>query len=312
MTSIRSRRRRAFTEAAGLHVISPLLAMLVPVLAVRSLGAELWGGMVLVSLACGLAASIVNWGQRDALLRDLAEAPNEMPRLWQQGLCARMLWVFPPVALVLVLVLARAKPELSFTALGLAVLWVAAQAVARSGDAVVLRRRLFGARMLIDLGGVAAQLSGLGLLATQGTPSLGTLVALFAITEVARAGAVLWLTREALAPSGSVLPQGGELRAALPYLAVGVSGLLSSRIDSYLLAGLLAAQSLAMYQALTMGFGLLQRAVALMPVVNAVPLLRLPKDGIQRLMWRNLGFGLIGAAVAIPGVQIAVRVLFWV
>lgn len=320
MLSTRSRRRgRSYAEAAGLHVLSPLMGLFVPVLAVRALGAELWGGMVLVTLVAGLAATVVNWGQRDALLRDLGAAPAEMPRLWQRGLATRLVLVWPAAAAVLVVILAQALPDLPAGALALACLWVAAQAVARSADAVVLRRKLFGARMGIDLGVTALQLTGLAVLARLGTgpglgaelgAELGTLVALFALSELVRAGAVLWLIREVLRRTGPIVPAVAELRAALPFFAIGVTGLLSSRIDSYLVAGFLAAQSLAMYQALILGFGFLQRAVALLPVIYAVPLLRLPQAGIRRLMWRNLALGAVGVALAVPSVPLAVRLLF--
>lgn len=299
-------RRRVSRVGASLlsRVAQPIAALLISVLVVRLASFELWGAFVSVLIAVQLAAIVVGWGNREYLLRAFSRSPAALAPLWRSCLATRLL-LFPIVCAPLLV--SGLAPHQALIVAG----WCLGLVLAQAYEPLVVYRRAFGFTAGIELATLAAFVVGL-LLAGRAL-SFDLLLIGFCASSMARA-LVLALRFHAdlqlNMPGQANLIDTSYFRSALPFFLIGLSGLLQSRIDLYLAAAFLPHADLGRYQAL-MNFLIQLQALSAMLLIPFLPALyRMPRAAVLRLALRLFVVGLAIAITALPGVQVALTLLY--
>lgn len=288
MSQRRAARHRRRLGAVATHSLNglllPVFNVLVSLLVIRQTSAAVWGEFVQVLLVVQLGVHIVNWGNKEYLLRAFSRQPGELGRLWQTAFFTRWL-LFPVFMAVMAL--------WGWPAAWLPMIWVwaAGLVVAQSFEALVLFRRAFVFALVVELAAVVALVAGVLVLGSQVTA--GGLVALFAVTQAGKAAAFLLYFRASVLTRrrGRIDPAWFGL--AFPFYLLGFTGMLQSRVDLYSVSALMTPADVGRYQVLT-GLLLTIQAMAnfiLLPFVKTV--YRLKTAVIFKISWRLFGLGLL-------------------
>lgn len=282
-------------------VTLPGARALISLAVVRIAGVETWGSFVGALLAVQLAASVIDWGSRDALVRAFSRSPATIEATWRSATITRAL--FLPLGSVAFL-------AMGFTPIDVAwmTIWLCTLFVSRMHDALVTQWRAFGFATLVEVAVTAGTVAAV-LVIGQAT-SLGGLIALFAIGAVARA--VAFVVRfSVLRPSAwSGRMDLGSLREGWPFFALNFSGALGSRVDLYLVALLLTAADLGRYQALT-GLVLVVQSLAGAVLAPSVPAIyRLSHSAIRAISLRLAGAGVGLTLLGLLAIWAALRFLY--
>jgi O-antigen/teichoic acid export membrane protein len=279
-----SRRLKIVATHSLNGLLLPIFNVLVSLLVIRLASVAVWGAFVQVLLVVQLGTHIVYWGNKEYLLRAFSRRPGELAALWQTAVFTR--W---PLYLLFMAVMALWGWPLSW--LLLIWVWGAGLVVAQSVEVLVLYRRAFLFALAVELGTVILLLAGV-LLRGQALSVTGLLL-LFTLTQVGKAAVFFLYFRADVLRSLRGRHDPAYLTLAFPFLLLGLSGLLQSRIDLYSVSYFMNATEVGQYQVLT-GFLLYIQALAnfiLLPFVKTV--YRLETAVIHKISWRLFGLGLI-------------------
>jgi len=289
-----SRRLKIVATHSLNGLLLPIFNVLVSLLVIRLASVAVWGAFVQVLLVVQLGTHIVYWGNKEYLLRAFSRRPGDLAALWQTAVFTR--W---PLYLLFMAVMALWGWPVSW--LLLIWVWGAGLVVAQSVEVLVLYRRAFLFALAVELGTVILLLAGV-LLRGQALSVTGLLL-LFTLTQVGKAAVFLLHFRADVLRSLRGRLDPAYLALAFPFLLLGLSGLLQSRIDLYSVSYFMDPTAVGQYQVLT-GFLLYIQAMAnfiLLPFVKTV--YRLETAVIHKISWRLFGLGLIlvPPAVALIG-----------
>ncbi|GAB4163821.1 MAG: hypothetical protein Fur0021_39220 [Candidatus Promineifilaceae bacterium] len=282
--SKKRRRLGTVVKNAFYSLLLPVFNVVVSFLVIRRASLELWGAFVNVMIVVQLAAHLVNWGNKEYLLRAFSQAPAGISRAWQTSLGTRLLlfaglaatawlWGFTPTRTLLVIG------------------WGLGQVLVQSYDVLVLYRRdfLFAAAVeLARLGFMAGVIWQQGSLAT-----VDTLITLFCGAYLAQAAALTWRFRRQVLVGLAGRVDLGYFRQAFPFFLLGLSGLLQSRIDLYAVNFYLPPAQVGQYQVFMnlMIYAQSVSAFVLLPFVKT--LYRLPAGVMGKIAARLAGLGLL-------------------
>ncbi|MBC8159971.1 MAG: hypothetical protein H7Z42_02025 [Roseiflexaceae bacterium] len=299
ITSAKLRRRgtQIVTSAAN-ALLLPLLNPIVSLLVVRLATPALWGEFVAAAIIAQLGAHIVGWGNKEYLLREFSLHPAQIARAWQSSLLTRLLLF---VAFCVVLLALGVAPLRTL----LLALWCAGMVLDQSFDALVQFRRAFVFALIVDICALVAMAGGVGWLGRGLT--LDLLLAMFALASLASAAALALRFRAvAFAPRHAALDF-GYLRAALPFFLLGLSGMLQSRADLYVVNAFMPRAEVAQYQVLTNLLIYVQTAAYLVLAPFAKSIYRLPNVTVTRIALRLFTLGLALLAPALGAVVVTLK-----
>lgn len=300
--SARPHRIRSAAGAGAMHLAAPALTILITFAGVRLHGIEMWGRVVAYMLVAALAAALANWGQRDFVLREMALAPSEAIGLWQRNAVTRLALLGPATLAVAALALRLAMPGDGAAECALGLAYTAALVASRCFDAPLAREKAFAPGVAIDV--MVTLLLAAGIAALPASDRPASLLAALTLAEIARTAARAWLFRAYLVGIGGTRITAQELWLGLSYFALSLSGMLSSRVDSYVVGILLPPASLSTYQIVTGMFGYVQIAAGVLALSTASQLVRMRPGAVLRLGLSNLALG-------VPIVVIAILLAPW-
>jgi O-antigen/teichoic acid export membrane protein len=266
-------------------VLLPIFNTAVSVLVVRLASAELWGEFVTVMLVVQLGTHFIAWGNRDFLLRAFSREPARIAAAWQSSLLTR-------AALFVPLVLIVGAAGWPFTRVLAALIWSAAFVVYQSHEVVIVYRRAFGFSIVLESLGFGALLGAI--VGLRQALTVDHLIALFAAMYVAKAAALVWHFRSTTLSDKAPVKSRVTARyygQALPFMLVGLAGLIHSRIDLYSVSLLLSPSDVGHYEIFS-GLLLYFQALAsfvLLPFVKS--LYRLDYPAIRRIARRLFAVG---------------------
>jgi O-antigen/teichoic acid export membrane protein len=287
------RRLEAVVAHALPALLLPLFSALISLMVIRLASVAVWGAFVVVLVVVQLGTHIIQWGNREYLLRAFSRRPGQLARLWQTAFFTR--WPLYLGFMVVVAVWGWPLPWIL-------IIWVwgCGLVVAQSFEVLVVYRRAFLFRLAVEAGAVVLILVGVAALGAELT--VGGLLVLFAVSQAGKASAFLLRFHKHVLGGirGRIDPT--YLALAFPFFLLGFTGLLQSRIDLYSVAYFLAPADVGQYQVLT-GFLLHIQALAnviLLPFVKA--LYRLDTTVLHRIAWKLLGVGMLLVPPAIVSV----------
>jgi O-antigen/teichoic acid export membrane protein len=264
-------------------LLIPVINALISLLVIRLTSVELWGAFVQVLLVTQLGMQIVNWGNKEYLLRAFSRKPGRLAELWQCAFFTRCLLYFGFMG-----VMALWGWPVSW--LLLIWMWGAGLMLAQSFEVLVLYRRLFVFALAVEIGVSLVLLTGV--IATGSQLTVTGLVAFFMLAQVGKAAAFLLRFRAQVLSQVSGRFDPAYFGLALPFFLLGFTGMLQSRIDLYSVSYFMNQADVGQYQVLT-GFLLYIQALAnfvLLPFVKTV--YRLKIVVIHKISWRLFGLGL--------------------
>ncbi|MCB9232648.1 MAG: polysaccharide biosynthesis C-terminal domain-containing protein [Bacteroidia bacterium] len=296
-TSLKGRRRLLTVAAhAVTSLLVPVFSILISLLVVKMASRELWGGFVEVMIVVNLGAHLLNWGNKEYLLRGFAADPASLARQWQEGMQARLLLL--PLGVAALWLVPVCRPFI-FPA----TLWLVAAFLYQSFEVVILFKKWFMRTAVAELVGLGVILSHLWL-SGNGWEVEG-LVWAFAMGFCAKALLIgVWAGREVQGRVG-VARVGHFLQAAFPFFLLGLSGMLQSRTDLYCVALYLGEDDLAAYQVLISMLLYLQALANFVLLPFARNLYRMKTSSIRKMSWSLTGLGLLMLLFAIPAVYLA-------
>ena len=301
-------------------LIAPLLAAAISAWVVRTHSPSLWGAFVDVLLVVQLGAHVLAFGNKELLLRAFAEGATDkdpyatVPAVFQGALATRAVTLLPPVlAATAAWAWWRDWPA---SWLAQAALWLVAELVVQSHGVIILYARRFTAGVAIE---ATATLLSLGLIMLINADlSVFSLVAVFTLTTWGKAALLsAGLAEVTGLPTswrtlrtrwvGQVRP--AWLGLALPFFVMGLTGMLQSRLDLYVMTAERSAAEVGRYQVMINLLIYLQTVANLVLVPFVQDLYRMPTAAMRRVArWLALG----GAVFALPATALAWWALAWV
>lgn len=299
----RGRRLELIGINSANSLVLPIFNTAVSLLVVRLASSELWGEFVTVMLVVQLSTHLIAWGNREYLLRAFSREPNRIAALWQSSLVTRSLLLIGFILLVSAAgwPLARAV---------LVIVWAAAFVIYQSHEVVIVYRRAFAFSLGVETITFTALL--IAIVVSREALSLDRLIAFFAAMVVAKAALLLWHFRSTtlIDPALASRVNVRYFRLALPFMLVGLTGLINSRIDLYSVSLLLPPADVGRYEIFS-GLLLYFQAGAnfiLLPFVKS--LYHLEYAAILRLARRLFMVGVVLVGPFLVGVALLLRVLY--
>ena len=299
-------------------LIAPLLAAAISAWVVRTHSPSLWGAFVDVLLVVQLGAHVLSFGNKELLLRAFALGATQdkpdgaIPQIFQGALATRAALLLGPVAALVGAWGWWRDWPLSWLLLALA--WLPAQLLAQSHDVVILYTRRFAAGVAIEITATIATLGSVILMGADLTIPL----LLGAFVSVAWGKALLLsfgMARSTALPSpgnwrswvGLVRPS--WLKVALPFFVMGLTGMLQSRVDLYVITAVRPPHDVGQYQVLINLLIYLQAVANLVVLPFVQELYRLPIAAVRRAA-RGLAFG--GLVFTAPATVLLWLALRWI
>lgn len=266
----------------------PFFSTVLSLLVVRLTSLELWGQFVAIMIVVNLALHLLQWGSKEYLLREFSRRPRQISLTWQSNVLTRFpLFLLLSAALFL-------WPEGAGRRLWVG-LWGLGALFHQSCEALIIYRKRFWFALFVDA--LLSLLLCAVIVVEKQQINLDLLLGGFAAVSLLRAAAFLWRFRGDLLPSFAAQWQPLFYRVALPFLLLGLSGMLQSRTDIYCVTYFLSADEVGAYQVF-INMALFVQALAafvLQPFLKH--LYRMPPDSLRRLSLRLFW---TGAAVGLP------------
>ena len=288
------RRRLSLIAANSVHnLLLPILNIFISLLVIRFASNKLWGEFVYILILVNFATHILQWGNKDYLLREFSFNPAAMTTLWQKVLLSRLplLLLFIPFVLFLNLQL-----EIKL----LLILWVLFAFVFQSFDVVIIFKQRFKTALFLD---IIAILILIGcIIIFRKTLSRNLLILLFTLQALLKILSLGYVFRKDL--FGRVLGriEPTFLMMALPFFMVGFSGMLTSRMDLYCVAYFLSENDVGQYQVLVNLLLYLQGIASFIITPFIKYVYRFPEKTIKKTLYLMSAIGILINIPAIAAV----------
>ncbi len=284
--------RRIWTVVKNsLHSLTlPFFGILVSYLVVKLASVERWGEFVQVMIFVQLGAHVMNWGNKEYLLREFSRNPSQMAFAWQRALWTRSLLLIP---FGFILWLGGFSAVLTLFMW----LWAVALLFFQSFDVWVVYRRDFLFAMLLEAVGILVMAAAIYSWAE--TSTVLRLTTLFALVYLGKTAALVARfradVRGKLGENGRFQPRYFSL--ALPFFLLGLTGMLQSRIDLYTVSYYLPEKEVGQYQVFInlMIYAQSISAFILVPFIKTI--YRLNNQAILKMSSRLF---LLGCVLVIP------------
>jgi O-antigen/teichoic acid export membrane protein len=290
------RRVLVVAENTARHLAVPATNLVVSYAVISASSPELWGRFAILLVVVGLCVHLLAWGNKEYLLRAMSADAGSAAALWQRSVLTRCIGL--PVIFVAVAALGVAADEPVWLA-G----WIVLAFVYQSFDVVVLFNHRFRLAIAAELVGLATTLAvilgradaldeSVVIAAWVAGLLVKTIVLCIGLARVVGAG---WSFRVDVR----------HVRETLPFVLLGLSGLLQSRIDLFAMAALADSGDMGRYQ-VTIGIYVALQAVAGFVIMPFVGEFYQRSDTENRAVASRLAVG--GVAVALLSVPV-VRVV---
>ena len=287
MPSLARARWQRFVSNAARYAIGPIGGLVVPWLVMHKSGSQAaWGDALRVIIPLQLFIHVAAWGSRDHLLRLFSTGRTEPRRLTVQNMTTRAA-VFLPVLLVVGIV--------ADDAWMIGAIWAGSALFAASFESLFIWQKRFGYMLLMEAMGLLAQCIVLVLFGAMNTNAV---MFSFMFGALVRLGLLRMWTygqpRQEPSIDVFLVSFRSHFIDALPFMLMGLSGLLASRIDLYTANALLGPVEVGRYQIIASLFVQCQALAALVVLPLSRDLLKLNVESVARYtrrsrMWAALG-----------------------
>jgi O-antigen/teichoic acid export membrane protein len=233
----------------GLNVfrgaVIPALNFLVVILGIKIHGKEAWGTLINIIIWISLMVFVLNWGNKDYLIRKYSKEPSRVYTTFYSNLFSRSLLLFiSPVLLFLV--------PLPIALSG--ILLVALMHFYTSLESLIIYHQKFKAQLFSEIIGFSIIIIGIFGFASFSLLQFLQLYCLSVLIKLVYMFLALRLWKEKITFAISLK----QFSYSLPFFILGLSGMINSKIDLYLVNMFLPIDKISDYQLLTSAFLMLQ------------------------------------------------------
>ena len=278
---------------AGRHLIVPIASVIISVLVFKGGSRALWGEAVHYLISVSLIALAVGFGNKDYLLRLFSQEPQKLAEHWRSIFITR----------IPALLLGMAGLYFLSASTGIWVLtcfWLLALYLYQSFDAVIQFDQRFSLPLMAEITAMAVACLWLYLAESL---TLFIVVQTLTIAAITKAFLVLMTYSRLLKGKGYAFSPGFYL-AALPFFLIGLSGLLQSKTDLYLVNLLTTKAETGEYQIIANLFLYTQALAGFILGPFAKNLYRIDDRTAAKLPIKLLLLGLGLLAVALPAIYL--------
>jgi len=281
-------------------LLTPIVQMGVSFIVIRYHSEALWGNTVEELIYYSLFLHLANWGHKDYLLRRFSEEPAKVAKLWQENLSTRFLFLLIPICYYLFW-------GYSWELFAWLMLWIGLAYLCRSSEVIYLYEKQFWLPIAAEA--VSAFIVIIPLFFYDVTVLF--LIQLYTVGHILK---FLMLIPYSLYQIGGISPSVlrfsfTHIKEAWPFFILGLTAMLQSKTDLYMVSALLGDAELGRYQVLSNIFLYVQAlaGLSLHPFVKNI--YRLPDRSIYKLSNKMLVYGAALTTCAIPASYL---VLQWV
>ena len=254
--------------------------VIISLLIIRLFSETLWGEVVFYFIFIDLAFNIIDWGSKNYLLLKFSERPDQMRQQWQESLFTRF---FLPVLGIIVLIFL----PISFIIKVAIIIWAVGRYIYSSLEPVINYQRDYKFSIVAESGSLLVIVIPLLFLDNL---RVGDILIAYAIAFVLRALLAGLHYRKFFRKYSFVFSR-KFIFSAFPFLLMGLSGILLSRADLYLVAALLPKAALGQYQVLNslLLFGIFSISWLLTPFEKNI--YRLKPASLKKLQYKMVLYG---------------------
>jgi O-antigen/teichoic acid export membrane protein len=284
--------KRAF--ASGLNAARSLLPAFVnfvmAYLVISNYSQALWGGFVNDLIFITLSISLLSWGNKEYLLREFSKTPTKIEQLWKTALASRMVLLLLPLALIFILFEQELWAPLS--------LWLLGAFLFQALDVLVIYHRKFRWAIVTEF--IAFVFLLVFLKISESSLSIVHIVWAFALANISKFVLLVPAFKKVFSQKGGFTFSGAFFMAALPFLLIGLSGLLQSKTDLYIVNFFEAKSDVGVYQVVINVFIYMQAFAGFALVPFSKNLYRLSRAKMLRLSIRFFALGMAFLCLAVP------------
>lgn len=265
-------------------VISPVFLFLVSYLVVQSNSKALWGEFVVLLFTINFSVHILNWGSSNYLLRKFSSNPASISVEYYSSLFTRSIFL-SIFFLIYFILFDLDKAILLFT-------WLIGAHIIKSIDPIITYSKKYIGQLVIEISSII--IAG-GYLLQKDSITVLTLLQIFTIVIFLKSIAyVLTYSPRHVKFQFNIL----SLKESIPFFIIGFSGLLQTKIDTYVIAAFADKEIVGTYQIFFSFFMLLQIVSGAIILTYSKALYRVSMDVFQKTLKKSAG---LGALVSIAG-----------
>lgn len=226
-------------------ILFPILNFLVMILGVKIYGKNDWGTLINTIIWVSLIVFILNWGNKDFLIRKFSQEPSKIINTFYSNLFTRSLLIFISLAFLFFYSISTSL---------ICILLVILTHFYNSFESIIIFKQKFKEQLFAETIGFCIIIIGIISLKMY---DLNTFLILYCSSFLIKSiylFIVLKLWKEKIIFSIDT----NHLKYSLPFFILGFSGLVNSKIDLYLVNAFLESSKISDYQLLTSAFLMLQ------------------------------------------------------
>ena len=224
MKSKKLHRIRFISNNALRQVLVSIFSMVIPFLVIHWCTKELWGSFVSLLLFSLLALQVINWGNKEYLLRQFSLHPNQIKVDYSRVLFTRLPLVF--IFVVVALFYFRVSFGLFL------LLWLLGRFLSHSVEPLILFEKKFSLAIRIEFGCFVVFVLSLFLLQLQ--LNLTLLLLLYSLYQFAK-GLLYFLKFRQSFLFKNLKIDWQYYRLTFPFFLLSILGFLASKVDVYLM-----------------------------------------------------------------------------
>ena len=273
------------------NLILPAINIGLSLLVIRLSSESLWGNFVNYLIWITLAIQFLGWGNKEFLLRVFSKDPAKIAQNWRNNLWSRSLGflIIGPLFLLL---------PFSSLSYFFALIWLLSAFLAQSWEVIILYQKRFFLAIWIELVGFG--LTAGWIFIRRESLDIEVIITGYMLGQTAKSILLSFFLRKVSLITGGFSFERKHLIQAFPFLLVGLSGMLNSRIDLYMVNGLMPDTEVGKYQVMTSLFIYIQALAGFITQPYVKNIYRLASRKISRLSFQMGGLGIIILLLAIP------------
>ncbi|MGD9489655.1 MAG: polysaccharide biosynthesis C-terminal domain-containing protein [Calditrichaceae bacterium] len=281
-------------------LITPVLSVFISLLIVRFESVELWGGFVAVLIVMNLVNHILYWGNKEFVLRDISNHPQSISEIWQENIQSRMI-LFGIAVFLLFFIPVHVIQK------WVIVFWMAGAMICQSFEALIVYKRKFVPAFAAEAS-VTLLLAG-GIMLFSDRLTLNLICVLFMGSIILKGMILIFIFAKDIFERFSLRFRIRIFTAAFPFFALGLTGMLQSKMDLYCVTWFLPEKDAGAYQIF------INLLIYIQIVANVIiqPFIKnIYRMGNAVLNKLSLQLVLAGTGITLAGIPVIFAVIHWI
>lgn len=289
---------KAITGYSLLQLLPSISNLLLSVVIVRWFKVEYWGQIVSLQLIYYVAGAVINWGNKEHLLKLFANQPQQINQLWNEHFWTRIFCLLLPACLGLFFYYHNTS------ALHLCI-WIGARYVAQSFEAIIVHQKKYTQAIVAEMLSIGVLL--LWLFVFKSAMPFHQVLWAITFSNVFKAVWVFW----AYSPKLSISPpQVGLFKHAFGFFMLGFVMILYAKTDQMLVAAMLDEAALGKYQVVSNYFSLIKAAASFVVYPFAIELYQMNKQDLLKATQKVFLIGILLTLIALVAMYVFLLPLY--